>query len=107
MAEHPLVLDYREPEWVAKKLGLDKNTVYKYLQDGALPGVQLGRKWLISERLLVEHLEQETRAQTLRRSKSLALTPRLQRAVELAEAYAAGRGDDFTGTEHLLVGLMH
>ena len=25
-------LDYREPEWVAEKLGLDKNTVYRYLQ---------------------------------------------------------------------------
>jgi len=54
MAEIGQTLDYREPEWVAEKLGLDKNTVYKYLQEGWLPGVQLGRKWLISERLLAE-----------------------------------------------------
>src|SRR5436853_5668420 len=107
MSEETAVLDYREPEWVAKKLGLDKNTVYRFLQDGMLPGVQLGRKWLISERLLAEHLERETRLQTQRRSKSILQTPRLQRAIELAQAYASRRGDDFTGTEHLLVGLMH
>jgi excisionase family DNA binding protein len=91
---------------VAKKLGLDKNTVYKYLQEGWLPGVQLGRKWLISERLLAEHLEKETKAQTEIRKKALPQTPRLSRAIELASAYAMQRGQDFTGTEHLLIGLM-
>lgn len=99
-------LDYREPEWVAKKLGLDKNTVYKYLQEGWLPGVQLGRKWLISERLLAEHLEKETRAQTATRRKELPHTPRLTRAIELAGKYAAGRGQEFCGTEHLLIGML-
>ena len=107
MAEETSVLDYREPEWIAKKLRLDKNTVYKYLQDGLLPGVQLGRKWLISERLLAEFLERETRQQTERRSRTVPQTPRLQRAIGLAQKYAQRRGDDFTGTEHLLVGLMH
>jgi len=29
MAKDAEVLDYREPEWVAKKLRLDKNTIYK------------------------------------------------------------------------------
>src|SRR3954463_14666444 len=106
MAEHPLVLDYREPEWVAKKLGLDKNTVYKYLQEGWLPGVQLGRKWLISERLLAEHLERETRAQTATRRQTLPQTPRLKRALQLASEYAIARGQNFTGTEHLLIGMM-
>ena len=98
-------LDYREPEWVAEKLGLDKNTVYKYLQEGWLPGVQLGRKWLISERLLAEFLEKETRAQTAGRRKELPQTPRAMRAIELAGKYAVRRGQDFTGTEHLLIGI--
>src|SRR5438067_11652516 len=106
MAETGGTLDYREPEWVAKKLGLDKNTIYKYLQEGWLPGVQLGRKWLISERLLAEHLEKETRSQTEIRKKALPQTPRLSRAIELASAYAMQRGQDFTGTEHPLIGLM-
>ena len=50
MDENQAKLDYRDPEWVADQLGIDKNTVYKYLQDGVLPGLQLGRKWLVSER---------------------------------------------------------
>lgn len=99
-------LDYREPEWVAEKLGLDKNTVYKYLQEGWLPGVQLGRKWLISERILAEFLERETYAQMQSRRKSLPQTPRLKKALDLATKYAMGRGQDFTGTEHLLVGIV-
>ena len=99
-------MDYREPEWVAKKLGLDKNTVYKYLQEGWLPGVQLGRKWLISERLLAEHLERETRAQTQSRRRSLPQTPRMKRAIQLAGEYAASRGLDYLGTEHLLIGML-
>jgi excisionase family DNA binding protein len=100
------VLDYREPEWVAKKLGLDKNTVYKYLQEGWLPGVQLGRKWLISERILAEHLERETHAQTANRRKAQPYTPRLTRAMDLATKYAIKRGQDYTGTEHLLIGVL-
>ena len=106
MTESGGTLDYREPEWVAKKLGLDKNTVYKYLQEGWLPGVQLGRKWLISERILAEHLERETRAQTASRRKEQPHTPRLTRALELATKYAIQRGQDYTGTEHLLIGVL-
>jgi excisionase family DNA binding protein len=106
MSEIGATLDYREPEWVAEKLGLDKNTVYKYLQEGWLPGVQLGRKWLISERLLAEYLEKETRAQTAGRRKELPQTPRLKRTLELAAKYATERGQDFCGTEHLLIGMM-
>lgn len=106
MAEPASVLDYREPEWVAKKLGLDKNTVYKYLQEGWLPGVQLGRKWLISERILAEHLERETHAQTASRRKTQPHTPRLSRSLELATKYSIQRGQDYTGTEHLLIGVL-
>jgi excisionase family DNA binding protein len=62
-------LDYRDPEWVAEQLGIDKNTVYKYLQDGSLPGLQLGRKWLISERRLADFLERVERQQTDRRRR--------------------------------------
>src|SRR5436309_2509147 len=107
MTETALALDYREPEWVAEKLGLDKNTVYKYLQEGWLPGVQLGRKWLISERLLAEHLEKETRAQTAARRKELPQTPRLKRTIELAGKYAAGRGQHVCGTDNVLIGIIH
>jgi excisionase family DNA binding protein len=63
-------LDYRDPEWVAEQLGIDKNTVYKYLQEGSLPGLQLGRKWLVSERRLAEFLERVERTQTERRRQS-------------------------------------
>ena len=118
------LLDYREPEWVAEKLGLDKNTVYKYLQEGALPGIQLGRKWLVSERLLAEHLERETRKQTqlrvsarsepmigsrglLRRGgPKLAKTPRLRRSLDAARAIAWRSGAESIGTEHALLGIV-
>ena len=106
MAQAEAGLDYREPEWVAEKLGLDKNTVYRYLQEGWLPGVQLGRKWLISERILVEYLERETRTQTESRRKTLPQTPRVKRAIQLAGEYAASRGLEYLGTEHLLIGML-
>src|SRR5438067_12749213 len=106
MAETGGTLDYREPEWVADKLGLDKNTVYKYLQEGWLPGVQLGRKWLISERLLAEYLESESRNQTAIRRKALPQTPRLKKVIQMAAEYALKRGQDFTGTEHLLIAMI-
>jgi excisionase family DNA binding protein len=67
MTEDAAKLDYRDPEWVAEQLGIDKNTVYKYLQEGSLPGLQLGRKWLVSERRLADFLERVEREQTARR----------------------------------------
>ena len=106
MPKDDSLLDYREPEWVAEKLGLDKNTVYKYLQEGWLPGVQLGRKWLISERLLAENLESESRNQTAIRRKALPQTPRLKMIIQMAAEYALKRGQDFTGTEHLLIAMI-
>lgn len=76
MSEEDSRLDYRDPEWVAEKLGIDKNTVYKYLQEGALPGLQLGRKWLVSERRLADFLERVEREQTARRREQAAGRPR-------------------------------
>ena len=69
-------LDYRDPEWVAEQLGIDKNTVYKYLQDGSLPGLQLGRKWLVSERRLADFLERVEREQTERRRQGSGVQSR-------------------------------
>lgn len=75
-------LDYRDPDWVAEQLGIDKNTVYKYLQEGSLPGLQLGRKWLVSERRLADFLERVEREQTQRRRTSLG---RVQRPFALPD----------------------
>ena len=60
-------LGFREVEWVSEQLGLDKNTVYRYLNDGRLPGLQLGKKWLIEEDGLRDFLRREQRIQTERR----------------------------------------
>src|SRR5262245_16274527 len=49
-------LDFRDVDWVAEQLNIDKNAVYRYLNEGVLPGLQLGRKWLISESSLVAAL---------------------------------------------------
>ena len=76
MSEDSSRLDYRDPEWVAAQLGIDKNTVYKYLQEGSLPGLQLGRKWLVSERRLAEFLERLEREQTARRREESGEKPR-------------------------------
>ena len=51
MSENQAKLDYRDPDWVAEQLGIDKNTVYKYLQEGSRPAFALravlGRAWRI------------------------------------------------------------
>ena len=98
MGEDGPKLDYRDPEWVAEQLGIDKNTVYRYLQEGSLPGLQLGRKWLVSERRLSEYLERAEREQTERRRRAgsggatrpFAL-PQRQRALSEVEAESQGR----------------
>jgi excisionase family DNA binding protein len=90
MSNDPPKLDYRDPEWVADQLGIDKNTVYKYLQDGSLPGLQLGRKWLISERRLADFLERVERQQTERRRRQ---TPGLQRPFALPQRAALQQDD--------------
>src|SRR5438128_1709589 len=109
-------MDYRDPDWVADKLGVDKNTVYRFLQDGTLPALQLGRKWLISERRLAEWLEQETEKQTRARrdaaGASEGLVRRLEeytaaarQALKLAHAEARRYGHEQLDQAHLLLGL--
>jgi len=114
-------LDYRDPEWVAQQLGIDKNAVYRYLDEGALPGLRLGRKWLISESTLAEFLKREEREQTRRRRAELRkrtpfdrllrigrkglMTERARRALEMARDEARQFGHDHIGTTHLVLGL--
>ena len=38
---------YITPEEVADELGLSLTTVYNLLRKGQLPGVKVGRKWII------------------------------------------------------------
>ncbi len=109
-------LDYRDPDWVAETLGLDKNTVYKYLQDGTLPGLQLGRKWLISERRLAEFLEDVDRRQTEQRrayatrwTKSIRgwgrFTQRARDILSAASEEAQALKHNHIGTEHILLAI--
>jgi excisionase family DNA binding protein len=101
MPEDSTKLDYRDPEWVAEQLGIDKNTVYKYLQDGSLPGLQLGRKWLVSERRLADFLERVEREQTARRRDATGGSHRpfaLPERVRLQDEQSA-RDSDSPGRE--------
>ncbi len=96
-------MDYRDPKWVAGQLGLEKNTVYKLLQDGTLPAVQIGRKWLISESQLAEYLAEEARLQTtLRRTVAL---PHAEKVLGEAHAQAARYRHGYVGQEHILLAL--
>lgn len=110
-------MDYRDPDWVADKLGIDKNTVYRFLQDGTLPAIQLGRKWLISEKRLAEWLEAETDRQTHdRRAAAHSASTIIQRmdhftaparqALKLAHAQARGYAHEMLDQPHLLLGLL-
>lgn len=65
-------MDYRDPDWVAEKLGIERNTVYRFLQEGTIPAIQLGRKWLVSEKRLLEWLELETDKQTRARREAVS-----------------------------------
>ena len=84
-------MDYRDPDWVAEKLGIDKNSVYRFLQDGTIPGLQLGRKWLVSERRLDEWLAAETDRQTRARREAVRSAERVVRRMDhfTADARAA------------------
>jgi len=109
-------VDYRDPEWVASRLGLDKNTLYKFLQDGTIPAIQLGRKWLISESRLMRWLDEEANRQTqARRSVASSaertvrrmgnFTPSARAAIRLAHSEARHYNHAYLGQEHLLLGL--
>jgi excisionase family DNA binding protein len=110
-------MDYRDPDWVAERLGLDKNTVYKFLQDGRIPALQLGRKWLISESRLAEWMREETDSQTRSRREAVTstnrtvrrmtnLTPESRAVLRQAHAEARRYGDHRLGQEHLLLALL-
>src|SRR5688572_19193867 len=110
-------MDYRDPDWVSERLGLDKNTVYKFLQDGRIPALQLGRKWLISESRLTEWMHDETDVQTRSRREAVAsanrtvrrmtnLTAEARAALRQAHAEARRYGDTRLGQEHLLLALL-
>ncbi len=110
-------LDYRDPEWVSEQLGLDKNTVYKYLQDGVIPAVQLGRKWLISESNLRAWLVNETSRQTTARRQAADLanssvarlrtfSPATRDAIRRAHAEARACGHEQLGQGHLLLAVI-
>lgn len=109
-------MDYRDPEWVAERLGVDKNTLYKFLHDGVLPAIQLGRKWLISESRLVRWLEEETERQTSRRKGSTVTAERAVKRMQslsarsrglLRQGYALARrwNHRHLGQEHLLAAM--
>ena len=104
-------LDFRSPEWVAEKLDLDKNAVYRYLNEGTLPGLQLGRKWLISESTVVQFLKEEEARQTAERrrlqgGKRDKFSDESHRVFALAESAARERNHNWVGTEHLLLALV-
>jgi len=109
------VLDFRDVDWVAERLNIDKNAVYRYLNDGLLPGLQLGRKWLISESSLVQHLKAEEQRQTHARRqlglhdpefyRRFRLSDRARRVLLLAQAEAVMRNFDYIGQEHILLGI--
>ena len=98
-------VDYRDPEWAAQKLGLEKNTIYRWLRDGTLPGLLIGRRWLISESQLKQFLEEETQHQTQLRRIIASKKPSGQKIMDLAIEAARTYRHDWIGQEHLLIGL--
>ena len=115
-------LDYRDPEWVAQQLAIDKNAVYRYLDEGTLPGLRLGKKWLISETSLFDFLKRREREQTghrraefrrrrampygkfMKRTKRFA--ERAKRVMTSAREEALALKQSHIGQEHLLLGIL-
>jgi excisionase family DNA binding protein len=109
-------MDYRDPDWVAERLGIERNTVYRFLQEGTIPAVQLGRKWLVSERRLEEWLAAETERQTRARREATRSAESVVRRMDhyTADARAAlkrahGEARTYAHEQldplHLLLGL--
>ena len=109
-------MDYRDPDWVAERLGVERNTVYRFLQDGTIPAIQLGRKWLVSERRLEAWLAGETDRQTRqRRERAQTSEPAVRRmdrftadakaALKRAHAEARAASHEELDPLHLLLGL--
>ena len=107
----PETLDYRTPEWLAEQLDIDKNAVYRYLNEGTLPGLQLGRKWLISESTVLKFLKAEEERQTAERRRSqrdrfAGFTDSAHAALQLSDQIAIARQHNWIGTEHVLLALI-
>ena len=119
-------LDYRDPEWVAQRLGIDKNAIYRYLDEGTLPGLRLGRKWLISEASLVAALKEREGYQTairrmtavkregavsyddfVERTKKLPLTDEAQNSIAQARVEVLARDHNYLGQEHFILAFMN
>jgi excisionase family DNA binding protein len=110
-------MDYRDPDWVAAKLGLDRNTVYRFLHDGTIPAIQLGRKWLVSEARLKQWLSAETDKQTRQRRdanrtpdspatrKRDQFTASAREVLRRAHSEARKHAHDRLDQAHLLLGL--
>jgi len=109
-------LDFRDVDWVAEQLNIDKNAVYRYLNEGVLPGLQLGRKWLISESSLVAALKAEEQRQThARRQLSFddpefyrrfeRFSQRARRVLIVAQDEAVKRNHTYIGQEHILLAI--
>ena len=110
-------MNYRDPDWLAEKLGIDRNTVYRMLQEGVIPAVQIGRKWLISEDRVEAWLNAETDRQTRqRRDATRGAEPTVRRMdsftgdarAALKRAHSAARQMRHVELDslHLLLGLV-
>ena len=117
MASDSKDMDFRDPEWVAEQLGIDKNTVYKYLQDGTIPALQLGRKWLVSQARLAQWLHGEAEGQTRARREAArsadrtagrmeSLSSLAREVVRQAHAEARRYSHRYIGQEHLLLAMV-
>lgn len=115
-AEYVDRIDFKDPEWLAEQLGIDKNTVYKHLQDGKIPGLQLGRKWLVSEAQVAEWLRNETARQTRARQEAVTSAEHVVRQMSnysagmrevLRHAHAEARryGHRQLGQEHMVLAM--
>src|SRR5688572_5132497 len=109
-------MDYRDPDWLAEKLGIEKNTVYRFLQDGTIPAAQIGRKWLISEARVAEWLAAETDRQTRQRRDAArstdvsvrrmdTFTADARDALRRAHSEARAQSHEELDQLHLLLGL--
>jgi len=109
-------MDYRDPDWVAEKLGLDRNTVYGLLHAGTIPAIRLGRKWLVSESRLEQWLAAEMEKQTRQRREATRdestgsrkrdqFTASARQALRRAHAEARKQAHERLDQAHLLLGL--
>jgi excisionase family DNA binding protein len=57
-------LELRDADWAAQSLGIERNTVYKFLNDGTLPGFKLGKKWFVDATDVATFVRQERVRQT-------------------------------------------